>query len=288
MNQNKICNIKKKHFKRLEQHASMILENFQEDAIHQFRVEYKKCRTFIRLGSVALGFDKGVRMSKEIKSWYNVLGHLRDLQLLRQRVIAAFELQQVKPQDYIHFIENELFKLKYGLSIQSLKAAVKKNQKNINKVFPKKISKRECLQFVFQNLLKVYEVLLKGELADYDIHMVRKHLKDISFYLSIQKQRLSDIAPSIIFNSNNDAYLKALLEELGKFQDLCTAVILLKSTSLDSFNLDEQNMLIQLNRQWVQEKEQFSKILNRILKGENCTAQPPYVAVIANFRLREE
>ena len=134
----------------------------------------------------------------------------------------------------------------------------------------------------------VYEVLLKGDLDDYDFHAVRKYLKDIFYCLAIEKMSLSDIVPSTIFNSTNDSFLKLLLDELGKFQDLSTAIILLKSASLDSFNLEEQNMLIQLNQQWVQEKEQLRNNLNSILTGENRTALHSYVAVIANFSSNEK
>ena len=288
MNQNEICYIKKRHFKKLEQYASMVSLNLQEDAIHQFRVEYKKFRTFLRLGSINLSVDKRVKMSKKLKSWYKVLGHLRDLQLLHHRVIAAVELQQVKPQGYINSIENDFFKFKYGLSIKSLQIAVKVNQKKINKIFPKKISKSNCLQFVTQNLLMVYDILLKGDLDDYDFHAVRKYLKDIFYYLAIEKLNLSDIVPSTIFNSTEDSFLKFLLDELGEFQDLCTAIFLIKSASLASFNLEEQNILIQLKQQWIQEKEQLSKNLNRILIVENRTAQHPYEAVIANFNSNEK
>jgi CHAD domain-containing protein len=273
MNQNEICHIKKRHFKKLELYASMVSLNLQEDAIHQFRVEYKKIRTLLRLGSINLSIDKVLKMSKILKNWYNVLGHLRDLQLLHHRVIDAFELQQVKPQGYIHLIENDFFKFKYGLSIKSLHAAIKVNQKKINKGFPKKISKSNCLKFVTRNLLMVYQILLKVDLDDYDFHSVRKYLKDIFYYLAIEKRSLSDIVPSTIFNSTGDSFLKYLLEELGKFQDLCTAIVLLQSGSLDSFNLEEQNILVRVNQQWVQEKEQLSKNLNRILKGENRAVQ---------------
>ena len=288
MNQNEICHIKKRHFKKVDQYASMVSLNLQEDAIHQFRVEYKKFRTFLRLGSINLNVDKKVKMSKKLKGWYKVLGHLRDLQLLHHRVIAAVELQQVKPQGYINLIENDFFKVKYGLPIKSLHTAVKANQKRINKVFPEKISKSNCLQFVTQNILMVYEILLKVDLDDYDFHAVRKYLKDIFYYLAIEKLSLSDIVPSTIFNSTNDSYLKFLIEELGRFQDLCTAIILLKSASLESFNLEEQNMLIQVNQQWVQEKELLSKKLKSILTGENRTALHSYVAVIANFSSNEK
>jgi CHAD domain-containing protein len=283
MNQNKICHIKKRHFKNVDQYASMVSLNLQEDAIHQFRVEYKKFRTFLRLGSINLSVDKKVKMSKKLKGWYKVLGHLRDLQLLHHRVTTAVELQQVKPQGYINLIENDFFKFKYGLSIKSFHTAVKVNQKKINKVFPKKISKSNCLQFVTQKLLMVYDILLRGELNDYDFHSVRKYLKDIFYYLAIEKLNLSDMIPSTSFNSTDDSFLKSLLDELGKFQDLCTAIILLKSASLASFNLEEQNILIQLNQQWEKEKEQLRKNLKSIFFGENRTAQHSYIAVIANF-----
>ena len=283
MNQNEICHIKKRHFKKVDQYASMVSLNIQEDAIHQFRVEYKKFRTFLRLGSINLNVDKKVKMSKKLKGWYKVLGHLRDLQLLHHRVIDAVELQQVKPQGYINLIENDFIKFKYGLSIKSLHTAVKVNQKRINKVFPEKISKSNCLQFVTQKLLMVYDILLRGELNDYDFHSVRKYLKDIFYYLAIEKLSLSDMIPSTIFNSTDDSFLKLLLDELGKFQDLCTSIILLKSASLDSFNLEEQNVLIQLDQQWEKEKEQLRKNLKSILTGENRTAQHSYIAVIANF-----
>lgn len=272
MNQNNINCIKKKHFKKLKQYALLLSKDFDQEAIHRFRVEYKKLRAFVRLGSLSLDIPNKVKMSKKLKNWYIVFGHLRDLQLQRQRIISVLEIAPANPHGYIDFLNYEIIKLKNTLSEKCFEAAIKKNEKKINKGFPEKISKSNCLKFVTRNLLMVYQILLKGYMDDLDFHAVRKYLKDIFYYLADDKLSLSDIEPSTIFNSIDDSFLKSLLEELGKFQDLCTAIVLLKSTSLDAFTLEEQNILVQLNKQWVQEKEQLSKNFNSILKGENCAA----------------
>ena len=269
MNQNNINCIKKKHFKKLKQYALLLSKDFDLEAIHRFRVEYKKFRAFVRLGSLSLDIPNKVKMSKKLKNWFNDLGHLRDIQLQQQRIISVVEMAPANLHGYSDLLNSEIIKLKNHLSEKHFEAAIKKNKKKINKGFPEKISKSNCLKFVTRNVLMVYQILLKGDLDDYDFHAVRKCLKDIFYFLAIEKAILSAIVPTTIFNSPDDSFLKYLLEDLGKFQDLCTAIILLKSTSLDSFNLEEQNILVQVNQQWVHEKEQLSKNLNSILNGEN-------------------
>lgn len=274
MDQHKIGYFKKKHFNEFQQKAVEVSKDFQEDAIHQFRVEYKRLRAYIRLASISVKFDKGVKMNKGVKYWYNVLGHLRNLQLQQHRVVAAFEMDQERPQGYIKALEREISIVKLTFSVKSFGSAVEMNKNKLNRFILVKIKKWHCLKFIFVKLLLVYEVLLNGELDDNDFHTIRKSLKDIFNFLSMEKLSLSEFSSSSIFNSNDDQYLKCLIEKLGKFQDVCTAIILLSAIWFNPMDLNEQNMLLQLKEKWVQEKEQLRGDLVRNLIGGRLINRP--------------
>ena len=268
MDQHNIRCFKKKYFKNLQLYAVAVSNGYQEETIHQFRVAYKKYRTFIRLVSVSSNSEKGVKISKRLKYWYNLLGYLRDLQLQQRLIMDAFETEQERPQAYVYALEKEISTVKLTFSVKSFQAAVTTNQNKAKPFITEKISKCHCLKFVCEKLLLVHEVLLKSELSDTDFHRIRKNLKDIFYFLSMGKMRLADFLSSSIFNSNDDQYLKFLLEQLGEFQDLCTAIILLKTICFNPANLKQQHTLTQLQEKWALEKEQLrGRLVSSLIGG---------------------
>ena len=98
MNQEQIKHITNNHYRKLKKHIKKVSEDFNLEAIHQFRVEYKKLRAFLRMilqDHVTAG---EIKISKKLKKGYNISGSIRDLQLQQQRILEVIKQELKKPQ----------------------------------------------------------------------------------------------------------------------------------------------------------------------------------------------
>ena len=86
MNQEQIKHIINNHYRKLKKHIKKVSEDFDVEAIHQFRVEYKKLWAFLRMISQQQETAGEINVSKKLKKGYNISGSIRDLQLQQQRI----------------------------------------------------------------------------------------------------------------------------------------------------------------------------------------------------------
>jgi CHAD domain-containing protein len=112
MDQAQIKNITNSRYRKLKKHIERVAESFDAEAIHQFRVEYKKLRAFFRM--LSQGEDAGgeIKILKKLKKGYNVSGYIRDLQLQQLRIMEASKPEPKKPQAYLTLLQKEIDKLK--------------------------------------------------------------------------------------------------------------------------------------------------------------------------------
>ena len=86
MNQEQIKHITNNHYRKLKKQTKTVAEEFDMEAIHQFRVEYKKLRAFLRIISLQHETAGEIKFPKKLKRGYNIIGSVRDLQLQQQRI----------------------------------------------------------------------------------------------------------------------------------------------------------------------------------------------------------
>ena len=77
MNQEQIKHITNNHYRKLKKHIKKVSEYFNVEAIHQFRVEYKKLRAFLRMISQQHETAGEIKISKKLKKGYNISGSIR-------------------------------------------------------------------------------------------------------------------------------------------------------------------------------------------------------------------
>ena len=111
MNQEQIKHITNNHYRKLNKYIKKISEHFNEEAIHQFRVEYKKLRAFFRMISQQHDTAGEIKISKKLKKGYNISGSIRDLQLQQQRIISATKQELKKPKAYLTLLQKEIDKI---------------------------------------------------------------------------------------------------------------------------------------------------------------------------------
>lgn len=98
----------------------------------------------------------------------------------------------------------------------------------------------------------------KKQLSDAEMHAIRKNMKDLFYTLQLYKGADYKKLSRIIYKEHNEKNYKELMNELGSFQDQCTAIALLKK--------DGSKQQAVIKNQWIKEKEARKKMLIKKLK----------------------
>jgi hypothetical protein len=71
-----------------------------------------------------------------------------------------------------------------------------------------------------------------------------------------------------IWKVKDEKYFDQLLNELGNFQDKCTAIALLKSYWINSLNTYNRELLASIKKTWIKEKVSMKQSLIKKLKAD--------------------
>ena len=105
---NKIRSIFNNSLKKISKHYNNLLEDFELKVIHDFRLEIKKLRAFIRLVNTEVTKKKSIKIKQKIKTFYNTTGKIRNVQLHKQRIIQmCTSLSLVTPETYLELLNEK-------------------------------------------------------------------------------------------------------------------------------------------------------------------------------------
>ena len=257
MKEDKIQETVKESFKIINKSSAKIVEDFNSDSIHDFRVEFKTLRAFLRLLSVENN-DKSAMHTKKMKTFYGYAGIIRSLQLQQQMVenhcrekqlslpLSYFSLLQMEAQNW----KKELIDLMEGNNFHDDENSIAKN-------LPNKLTKTSIKQFVVDKVtdIKLQMTHLHNEES---LHNIRKLLKDLMYAWPYINALV--LLPEFI---NNKQSLKTLTTIIGDFNDIRMQLIFLGSAYLDKIKDKKEKNL--LNTQIKDSLHNKSKIKNEIM-----------------------
>ena len=267
MNHKQIKHITNNHYRDLKKYIKKVSEDFDVEAIHQFRVAYKKLRAFLRMISQQHKMAGEIKISKKLKKGYNISGSIRDLQLQQQRILEATKQEVKKPQAYLSLLQREIKKLQPELSEIFLEKPVTESKKKTDSSVPDKFKLNGFSNFVQKKWKAIYAIIASGHFSDENIHAIRKSLKDLFYNVKIYEGAEHKILSQRIWKGKDEQYFNKLLDELGSFQDKCTAIALLKSYWLISLNIYNRELLERIKNGWVKDKGRMKKTLLKKLKA---------------------
>ena len=272
MNHKQIKHITNNHYRKLKKQIKIVAENFDMEAIHQFRIAYKKLRAFLRMISQDYETADEIKISKKLKKSYNISGSIRDLQL-QQRILEATKQELKKPQAYISLLQKEIEKLQPELSEIFLEKPVTESKKKTDASIPDKFELNGFSNFVQKKWEAIYAIIASRHFSDDNIHAIRKSLKDLFYNLKIYEGVEHELLSLSIWKGKDEQYFNKLLDELGSFQDKCTAIALLKSYWLNSLNIYNRELLERIKKGWVKDKVRMKKLLVKELKADVVSQQ---------------
>ena len=213
--------------KKVRKHFRKLSENFDQEVLHDFRLEMKKLKALMRLLNSTIPNHKGVKLSKEINAFYTLSGNLRNLYLHEQRIRALVSEYNLKmPIAYLTLLGHEKMKTEDQLRMAAEKTDFRKLGKEILALTPTNLSAQDCQNYLVQQLNTLTGIFAPASFSDEALHEVRKIIKDIGYNRTYLGTYMSLILPLGLVRKDQ---ADALAERLGVFHDLCVSLHLLQS-----------------------------------------------------------
>lgn len=273
MNKKQLKHITGDHYRLLKKHIKKVAENFDADAIHQFRVAYKKLRAFLRL--INTGDTRGgkIKISKKLQQVYGIAGSIRDLQLQQERIREITIPGSDRPQEYIDRLQQSMDMLKPAFTGSLPGNPVDKCKRKTDARMPDEFSFQHFCDFVNQKWAFIRSITAHRLLRDDQIHAIRKHLKDLFYNLKVYDEAERVILSTGTWKNKDEAYYFQLLDELGSFQDTCMSISYLDKKWINGLNRYNHKVLAEVKKNWLNDKQQLKQMLVHKLRN-GMTGEP--------------
>jgi CHAD domain-containing protein len=266
MNKKKLTHTSNRFYRDLKKCAKQLTTNFDTDAIHRFRVVYKKLRAFLRMISSINKTGVEIKISKKVKRAYHISGTIRDLQLQQQRILESTKQEFRRPQAYLDLLQQTVDKLMPELAAILQDKPVDKCKKKTTEKIPGEFSTKHVNDYAKQIWEAVYSIIASRHLHDAKIHTVRKNLKDLFYNLNVFGDPEPAITLQHVSKVKDEHDVEQLLEDLGSFQDKCTAITLLDAGWLNGLNAYNRKILMQTKKAFLKDKEEMKQLLIKKLQ----------------------
>jgi CHAD domain-containing protein len=263
MNKKKIEHITNEHYRKLKKHLKQLMPELAPETIHEFRVEYKKLRAFLRMISQEEETGEEIKIAKKLKKGYAAAGSIRDLQLQQQQILEVTRQTKKKPHAYLVLLKKEIEKQKPELSEIILQDPVAESKKKTAAAIPGKFTIKGFRNFARRKWATINAIISSCHFSDDNLHTIRKSLKDVFYNLEIYGGSNQGQGK---WKQKDEQYFRTLIEELGSSQDKRSAISLLKSYCLNNLNVYNRVLLEDMKKLWTKQKMEMKKLLINKLK----------------------
>lgn len=254
-----------KNFKNIFKALKIVSVRFDAMEIHYFRVEYKQLRAFLRMISKPGG--KQVKIPKLLKKIYHITGKIRDLQLQQQRFLDFTSHLPKGSIAYIRILQNRIYKEERILIKNFHSQTILDCRRKMIHKLPNKIPPKQIIGFMEQKVKNIQSILAEGHFSDGNLHQIRKQLKDLFYIIKITQAFKSAIRfDSKLLNMDENKFA-SLLDQLGKFEDKCKSIMLLKISWIIKLKPYGRKLLFQIKSDWIKEKLFMKQLLIEAVKS---------------------
>lgn len=259
MHQEQVSYIINDYLRQSKKYYKIMVKQLDAEAIHQFRLRYKKLNALFRRLCFETAIGKEIKMAKKLKVLFHVAGRIRELQLQLLRIKTFGNAPTNRPLGYEAWLLNELHlaqQILLSISTSQLWHLGKKKKQQLSAF---DYSANSFRQFAQVRWLFIHQLLSQTPLSDDGLHQVRKQLKTLQYNLDLFKQADYEQLSLEVYPPQGESYFKNMLDLLGLFQDACNRLNLLNAAVLEKLNIDQRIKLTPIKHQWQQEKEQLKK-----------------------------
>lgn len=264
MKRGDIVDVYKIRFRKLLKYYHSLLEDFEPNDIHHFRLEIKKLRAFLHLIYID-SEDHHSKIPKDLKLFYNLTGNIRNLQLHQKRIADLCNdfLLEI-PAVYLHCLNDEEKALEKQARQMTKTLSIKDFENKLTEEVADKLTKRMRNDFIQKNLTRFHELLALSFYTDEAVHEVRKIMKDLMYnFKYLEAGELINVFPGL----PGLKPMNAITTTLGDYQDLCISLSLLNSTYVTEItDTNEAHVLEELKIQMQVRKDVMRIEIIELLK----------------------
>ena len=222
-----------------------LLEEFGEDTIHDFRLEIKKLRAFLRMKRSGKEGKQKLQIPKKLHRFYNAVGEVRNCQLQKKLVLQYCKDSGAGPPlFYLQMLHVSEEAAKQKARDAALQFSMTEYRQHLLKTIHRDNTTHDAKRFVEEKKRELSRCLSAVVISDADIHQVRKIFKDLLYVWPWIMPYMAGALPGEKFSKESCAQLT---EKLGEFQDLCTALNFLQPPIISTIpDAAEQQVLQQL------------------------------------------
>ena len=231
MKREEIIDVFHKRLKKIKKCYSLVVQDFDIDAIHDFRVEIKKLRAFIRLLNTETA-NHQIKIPGRIKEFYGATGEIRNLQLHEQKLVSFCSERQLDlPGHYLSVLDVLGKKEKEKAKRVGDRISFNHFEKSLIQAAPLTLSDESVQYFVLQKQRALQRLL--QDTSDETLHEIRKILKDFLYNWGFISTYVSFFLPQYFTDSKN---IDSMTTMLGDFHDVCVAISFFNSSLTEMKN----------------------------------------------------
>lgn len=206
---------------KIKRYLKHMQQGMAVEDVHQFRVEIKKLRAFLRMISAIQ--QNRISIPKRLKEEYRKAGSVRDLQLL-----LANTNKSTLENDYQRKLDKKKKELIRQTGKVKISRLIKRTEKEITGELPDNLPVSLVSQFLANKLRFVGLTVKHRSLSDTEIHSARKSLKDVLYDVKSVEDNAPTALRQMHWQKEKREFYTHLAEDLGKYQDCVTEVTTLE------------------------------------------------------------
>ena len=193
------------------------------------------------------------------------MGSLRDI-LLHQQMITEQNVPEGRlPIAYLQMLQHRQNSLRGLLNRFCEQIDIPRIKRKTIATLPKKVKAKALKKTLRQSVHAIKSGILAKPLKDRDFHLIRKQIKDLTYNFTHGKH-IYGRGKSPRLTKKDEAFLGNMMQGLGRYQDLCSSLQILRSFSAESPIDVKENELHLVKKNWQKEKQALSIALTRQLK----------------------
>lgn len=254
------------HFKKINKYFHKVMDGFEMGKIIKFRTEIKKLKAFLHLVNMESEDGLSFHISKRMKTLYGYLGIIQNFEQLKKTNEYTKDYPQNDPFCFVVMIEKKLdYWKKLSKEFVAEDYDFIDDKEKILAMMPDKLTKKSIKKFIHYTLYELNTI--NGRLDDVALDNTRKFIEDIYFNYEYIKPYITDQQ----INLFDKEELVEFLRLFNDYRDKCMAIALLQTLSTTMFNKEGQNILQEIENDWLHKKQEIKNLISDKFKGTHVT-----------------
>ncbi|HSC39156.1 MAG TPA: CHAD domain-containing protein [Chitinophagaceae bacterium] len=247
-------------FSDIDKRLCRVLDGFDPEDIHLFRVEVKKLRALLyMLNSEHGSLIVRRKLPQRLRKFYHFAGDVRTLQLQRQYILNALKgTGHAQPWTYLNSLDIVMTD-KMGRARELLHGhhTFQKEKEYILEGLPERVGRKLPDRYTDKQIHAFWRQVSIDPPDEKALHEARRILKDLLYNWQYFDTYTIEKVTESISGKNN---IQTLANLLGIIHDAATGVSLLNDESIQHITGERERMLLlAIKEQWAQEKDRVKQ-----------------------------